>query len=127
MAAAMPIRPISPTPLTADGGEPVGFADEDHVHVGNVGVDGHQVVGEGGVGDAPVPGSVTASSSRAVTRSRSSSAIAPFRSARRFLVPRNPLRSSDLMRTYLASEPNGSNPAGDTGGRDEGAMLPAAP
>jgi hypothetical protein len=34
MAAAMSIRPISPTPLTADGVEPVGFADEDHVHVG---------------------------------------------------------------------------------------------
>src|SRR5258708_21294393 len=26
-----------------------------------------------------------------------------------------------------AREPNGSNPAGDTGGRDEGTMLPAAP
>jgi hypothetical protein len=40
----------------ADGVEPVGLADEDHVHIGNVGVDRHQVVAEGGVGDAPGSG-----------------------------------------------------------------------
>jgi hypothetical protein len=51
IAAAVPGSPISPTPLVPRGGERVGFADKDDVHVGHVGVDGNEVVGEGGVRD----------------------------------------------------------------------------
>jgi hypothetical protein len=51
IAAAVPGSPISPTPFGADRGERVGFADEDDLHVGHVGVDGNEVVGEGGVRD----------------------------------------------------------------------------
>jgi hypothetical protein len=38
--------------FNADGVESVRLADEEHVHVGDVSVDRHQIVGEGGVGDA---------------------------------------------------------------------------
>src|SRR3954447_11619153 len=49
MAAARPTRPISPTPLAR---ERIRFSDEDDVDVRSVGVDGDEVVAEGGVGDA---------------------------------------------------------------------------
>jgi hypothetical protein len=45
-------QPDLPDPLGADRGERVGFADKDDVHVGHVGVDGNEVVSEGGVRDS---------------------------------------------------------------------------